>query len=240
MTHRHRARTSDNERARRRPQTLTAPAHGISGDAAGLARLASADSAVRAQVVIHLQQTAGNAAIQRLAADQVMIQRDWWESTKEFLGLETDEEKVLSELNDGLERAKKVCEAGALVASDPAAAKRLEAAAGHFESVSSAIGTGLKIKGVARDVTRFVGAIEKLEKIPPEKMQGSEEAAKAFGQLFSSAGKLGGLLPEGPWSAYFKLLEEMSDFFVNMQRKIDPEKRWKDRFEQVEGFAPSR
>ncbi len=200
--------------------------------------LSRGDDGSRGRIAALLQQTQGNAAIQRLAADQQMIQRDWWESTKEFFGAETDEEKLLAELNDGLERAQKLCERSAIVVSDPEAAKRLETAGEHFGKITGAIGTGLSLKGTARDIANFIDAIKTLEKIKPEDMQGNKDAAKAFGKLFSSAGNLGKKLPEGPWSFYFEFLSNVGDFFVNMQVALDPLQRpsGRDQWKQIEGF----
>jgi hypothetical protein len=63
---------------------------------------------------------------------------------------------------------------------------------------------------------------------------GSVTAAKAFGQLFVGAGRLAESLPP-PANSYGQFLKSAGDFFVNMQRKLDPELRPTSR-QQLENF----
>jgi hypothetical protein len=52
-------------------------------------------------------------------------------------------------------------------------------------------------------------------------------AAQAADSLFSAAGRLGSLLPPGPWKAYFEFLKgfEANHFFEHMQKALT---KWQD------------
>ncbi len=157
----------------------------------------------------------------------------WWQKIKQFVGAEpADEEKLLSDLNTGLKRSQKLCEMGSIFESNPEAAARLKQAGEKFGSISNVLGKGLSLRGTARDIVRFIDAIETLEGLDIQK--DPEKAAMAFDKLFASAGKLGKRLPAGPWSGYFEWLANFENFFTNMRRKINPEERWKRQFEEIE------
>lgn len=156
----------------------------------------------------------------------------WWQKLKQFLSAEPDEEKLLKDFNNGLKRSQKLCEIGSIIESDPKAAERLKQAGEKFGSVTKVLGTGLSIRSAARDIVHFIDAIATLEEL--DIRQDPEKAAKAFGKLFASAGRLGKRLPAGPWSAYFDWLAESENFFTNMRSKIDPSERWKRQFEEME------
>lgn len=201
----------------------------------GTKDLSFASRTTETRALLRLQRFAGNQAVtnfMRIANIQRDTPPSLWDRAKAVLRMETEEEKILSQLKTGLARAKRLCEIGA-VASSGEAAENLSAAAKHFGDITGTLGKGLKARRIARHVINFVDAIEDLDKITPERMQGSGEAARAFGELFASAGRLGQELPSGPYTGYFKLLAEMSGFFSAMQEKVDPGRRWKRQLDEA-------
>jgi len=158
--------------------------------------------------------------------------KSWWQRFKEWIGVEPDEEKLLQDLNKGLQRSQRLCEIASMVTDDPEAAKRLSSASEKLGSISKSLSKALSVRSAARDIVKFVDAVEELNRIDVGKEP--EKAAAAFGKLFSSVGSLGKRLPEGPWTAYFDWLAASADFFTNMQRKLRPELRWKRQFEEIE------
>lgn len=157
----------------------------------------------------------------------------WWQGIKEFFrrGPKTEEE-ALKQLNEGLERAQKVCELGSIFISDPKVVERLKQAVEILGSITKVIGTALNLVSVAKDIVEFIDAIEMLEKLDIRKDQ--EKAAMAFGQLFASLGKLCGRLG-GPLSGYCEWLANAKDFFLKMYPKVNVEEITKRRYEQMGG-----
>jgi hypothetical protein len=188
------------------------------------------------RAVLRAVQRSQTAPTRATGQGAVAVQRGWaknmWESAKEMVGAETDTEKALEDLKEGLEKAERLCKTGAVMTSDFQAAKRLEEAGEQFGKIGGTLETGLNVAGTVRDVIKFVAAVEEVEGL--DIRAEPDKAARAYGRLFAAAGNLGKRLPDGPWSAYFELLGHMEDFFVNMRNKIDPSIRWKSRFDPIE------
>lgn len=71
--------------------------------------------------------------------------------------------------------------------------------------------------------------------------QNREQAADDFGAMVSGFGKLGEALPDGPWSAYFKLMQNVSGEWLrtvgaNYSAPQGSEEQWA-QVEGMEGFA---
>ncbi len=151
----------------------------------------------------------------------------FWEEVKEFFGAETDEEKVLVELKNALEKSSKLCETAAVVVSDREKTQKLSSVSENLKGAANKIDKGLEIRGAVRDIVKFIDAVEELKKVDVGKEP--SKAAEAFGNLFSCAGKLGKRLPKGPWTGYFEFISNMKDFFSNVERGLIPEQRERER-----------
>ncbi|MFN8375275.1 MAG: hypothetical protein U0694_20660 [Anaerolineae bacterium] len=141
---------------------------------------------------------------------------------KKKLGVTENEAQLAKDLAESLEKAKKICEKGAGIIPDEAAKTRLSQAAGMFGDVAEKLDTVVKYREYASEIVDFVDAVNRVNKVDIEK--NPMEAADAFGALFASTGKLGKHM-EGPWSAYFELLEQSRHFFSNVERGLIPSER---------------
>jgi hypothetical protein len=144
-----------------------------------------------------------------------------WERTKDKVGLSTDNEKVLEEFQGALEKSQKLCEYGSMLAQDDDAKERLSQAAEKFGGVAGTIETTLDITGKIGEILAFVDAVNAVADVDIEREP--HKAAQAFGNLFATAGTVGQMLPDGPWTAYFEWMAEAGDFFTNMVNKIVPQ-----------------
>lgn len=144
----------------------------------------------------------------------------------------------LSDLKDYLEKGEQYTSNAATMAYfvdlDPKSVQKMTTAADTLGKVRKTVSTTQGVCMDARAIVQIHEAI-KLLNDPAINRPGSEAAARAYGQLFAGAGRFAAKLPP-PANAYAAILEGCGDFFVNMQRKLDPEKRWKKQFEQIEGW----
>jgi hypothetical protein len=94
-----------------------------------------------------------------------------------------------------------------------------------------------KVQGICLDI-KAVNQIHAAIKVLSQDgiiERDSDAAALAFGKLFVGFGRLAHHLPP-PVNAYAQILEGCGDFFYNMNQKLDPSKRWKKQFSEIEGF----
>jgi hypothetical protein len=142
-----------------------------------------------------------------------------------------DSLKVAKYVDDGLRAAQGTLNllAGDIPTSENR--KKLKEVAEGFGDAADKLGKAKKTVDwindkiqLYEDTTALVRAIQVLRK----KETTAEEAAVAFDALFAAAGRLGGKLPDGPWSAYFEFLaafESQGGFFANMIKKFMPANR---------------
>lgn len=191
----------------------------------------------RQRLARQLGQVGGNRALQRLVggAPQVVQRGLLDDFINWFRGLfASDPQTVVSNLDSALEHAHSVVEAAASATVDPTNRRRLEQVAERLEGlqrVTGGIVTALETVDTIEKVEEFV---EALNDLPSDISSDPARAADAFGRLFASAGELGGLLPEGPWTPYFTWLSGARDFFTNMLNALDPARRWRRQFEEIE------
>jgi hypothetical protein len=144
-----------------------------------------------------------------------------WERTKDTVGLDAVNNQVLAEFQNALEKSQRLCEYGAMLTQDDAAEEWLTQAAEKFSSVAGTIETTLDITGNMGEILAFVDAVDAVADVDVEREP--HKAAEAFGNLFELAGKVGQVLPDGAWTAYFAWLAEAGDFFACMVNKIVPQ-----------------
>lgn len=185
--------------------------------------------------VLSLQRLIGNQATQQMLVQNGSIQRSeseeqetessgrfstGWERFKDKIGFGADNEKVLKEFKGSLDKAKKYCEYGSYALPDGEIKDAVKQAAEQFGGVSGNINELLEISETVGDVLAFIDAVEAVAEVDIEK--NPDQAAVAFGKLFGTAGKLGEMLPEGPWTAYFQFIGKMETFFTDVMRGINP------------------
>jgi hypothetical protein len=132
------------------------------------------------------------------------------------------EEQLLEQLQGAVLRAQQVCEGASVVVSDEEMAGTLQRAAQGFGTVGGALGQGLSLRGRAREVARFADAVRVVAEV--DVANDPRAAARAFDELFRSAGELGKRLPP-PVDGYFELLASIGSFFENMQVLFGPSTR---------------
>lgn len=191
--------------------------------------------------LIELQRTAGNAAVSSMVesfrGDAVTVQRwsvrEMLAGAKEKLFGDESTEKKVEKAEEAVERAQTALSAAQAVIKNPEVKERLSKGGEYLEQVAKPMGTYLKIS----KIVRFAEAVKEFQKSDPS--DDSEEFARAAGKLFATAGEVGGLLPEGPWSPYFQFLTNFGDFFLNMRKALDPSIRWKRQFEEIDAAERS-
>jgi hypothetical protein len=196
---------------------------------------------LRQRMAQRIGKIAGNRSLQRLTAvDQpAPVQRGLWDDfVTWFSGLfSTDPQDVIENMDSGLEHAHTVATAVAETTTDPALRRRWEQLAERLDGLKSVTGGIVDVIEAAETINHIEDFVEALNDIPDNISDDPDAAADAFGRLFASAGELGGLLPEGPWSPYFTWLAESRDFFTNMRHALDPGLRWRREFEEIEREA---
>jgi hypothetical protein len=187
----------------------------------------------RQNALTMLGQTVGNRSLQRMinntSEPQTAIQRstvqrgilDW---IKKKIG--NDPEGAVRSMNKNLDRASKILDgAASTVPDNPDLRKkiiRVKEGVDNLKSTTSGVVKVLDARDKIRKVWAFASAIES---IPDDVASNPEQAAKAFGKVFSTAGDLGEMLPEGPWTPYFKFLQGAENFFSDMLYGLDPKKK---------------
>ncbi|MER3404465.1 MAG: hypothetical protein C4345_10865 [Chloroflexota bacterium] len=182
----------------------------------------------RVRIVHELQRVHGNAVVQREILDWL---RNLWRG---LTGTPGDQERVEGFVAK-LRQASHLCSLAAQVFMHPAHQSRLRTAAERFSRIVDLVSRGLELRGAAQDVTAFIDAVNALQ--PIDLRHDQDRAARAFGQLFAAAGRLGQRLREGPWTPYFQFLGGMEEFFTHMRAALDPSVRWRRQFEELEREA---
>ena len=128
----------------------------------------------------------------------------------------------LDDIKDYLKRGEQVAWAAALMEKGEKATK-LQTASEHLGKVHQGLDL---VKNLCLDVKAIEQIHEAIKVLndPNSMKPGSDEAAKAFGQLFVGAGRFASKAGP-PVSAYAQILENAGDFFVNMLRGLDPMKK---------------
>ncbi len=161
---------------------------------------------------------------------------DFWSRVKKVTGqcaanTELDDLKAIVQTANG--RIDKVLLGGKLVQSDSRIFEKL----GKANEALGKVGEALNI---AQDICLDLGAVGRIHdavKILNADngnviYNDSEKAAQAFGDLFVGFGRLCRHLPTvGKDVGQF--LEGAGDFFVNMNRKINPGLRWKNKWNEI-------
>lgn len=185
-----------------------------------------------------LGQTVGNRSLQRMVSDprsaslatsqQHVVQRGILDWIKKKIG--SDPEGAVRSMDTNLGRASKILE---LAATSPSGSPelrqklaRVKDGVDNLKSTTSGVVKVLDARDKVRKVWAFASAIES---IPDDVAADPEKAAQAFGKVFSTAGELGEMLPAGPWTPYFRFLQNFGDFFSNMLYGLDPKKKPSNR-----------
>lgn len=188
----------------------------------------------RQSALNHLGQTVGNRALQRMVIDpshsskaaiqRSVVQRDVWEWVKGKLG--SDPEGAVRKMNSSLKRASMILDiVTSSTVGDPALRKKLLAlkdGVDNLKTVTSGVVQVLDARDKIGKVWAFALAVES---IPDDIAANPEQAARAFGEVFKTAGELGEMLPPGPWTPYFKFLQGAENFFSNMEYGFNPKTR---------------
>lgn len=143
----------------------------------------------------------------------------------------------LESLRSGLEYAKNCLAIAEQVAQFRQRHGALERLRRSREAVDAILRVLDRIE-IFRDVDSVRAAIQELRRIGDVR-NNPEGAARAFGLLLSSLGRLSSRLPF-PANAYSGFLSESSEFFSNMLSALDPARRWgrrEDWREAIEGGA---
>jgi hypothetical protein len=94
-----------------------------------------------------------------------------------------------------------------------------------------------KIHNVIDQIEQFQSAIDQINNAGCNTMA----LAGGFDNLFQAAGKLGGAFNPFPAlaPAFTILAQDQGTFFTPVSRNLDPETRWADQFEYVDGYIPN-
>ena len=130
---------------------------------------------------------------------------------------------LLDNLEKGEDYTNKAYWFFAISTNDQKSAEIFNKASDNIGKIKSGISS---VRNVCIDVNAFAQISEALEKLTDlgVNVQGSEEAALAYGQLFEGVGHFASKLP-APFNAYGKILKECGILFLGVQRGVDPEKR---------------
>ncbi len=94
-----------------------------------------------------------------------------------------------------------------------------------------------KIHSVIDEIEQFQSAIDQINNAGCNTMA----LAGGFDNLFQAAGKLGGAFSPFPAlsPAFTILAQDQGTFFTPVSGELDPEIRWADQFQYVEGYIPN-
>ncbi len=93
-----------------------------------------------------------------------------------------------------------------------------------------------KLHSVLDDIKQFQSAIDQINNAGCNTMA----LAGGFDNLFAAAGKLGNAFNPFPALApAFNILSQDQNFFTAVSGNLDPETRWADQFQNVEGYIPN-
>jgi hypothetical protein len=172
-------------------------------------------------------------------SDVKNLMDDLWYKVKTTAGYCASNPNI-KDLKDYLEKGEQYANnahiAFIVSGADGKAITNLKTAAEHIGKVKNGIDG---IRNLCIDVNAFSqisNAIDVLNKVGIN-AQGSEEAALAYGELFVGVGHFASKLPP-PVNSYAQILENCGSFFHDMQKAIDPDKRWKNIFKDVDGYVP--
>ena len=121
---------------------------------------------------------------------------------------------------------------------DPSIAGKLKDAAESIgrirKGVSKVKGTCLDVKAVG-EIGDAVAILNVWVEQPNGGKVSTQEAAQAFDQLFHGTARFASKLPP-PFNAYADVLETIgiSGFFSGMEKKLNPESRWKRQFDEID------
>ncbi len=161
---------------------------------------------------------------------------DFWGNLKKITGqcaANTELEDLKTAVQTANDRVEKVLMGGSLLQSDSRVFEKLSKANEKLKTVGEVLE---KVENVCLDL-RAVSRIHDAVKVLDAEngmviYHDSEKAAQAFGDLFVGFGRLCRHLPS-PAKEWGQFLESAGDFFVNMNRKINPDLRWKDKWQQI-------
>jgi hypothetical protein len=93
-----------------------------------------------------------------------------------------------------------------------------------------------KIHSVLSQIEQFQSAIDQINNAGCDSMA----EAGGFDNLFRTAGQLGGSLSSVPGlGPVFTLLSNDENFFQAVEGNLNPEQRWADQFQYVDGYIPN-
>lgn len=172
----------------------------------------------------------------------LVVQRDAWDAIGEWWNglFSSDPKDVVRNLDSGLERVSQILDAAASTTIDPQKRSQLEKLGKPIRGLLGITSKIVQVLDTAEKIEAVEKIIDALNDIPEDISSDPEKAADAFGRLFAAAGKLGELLPPGPWSEYFTLLSNARDFFSNMLVKTNVDFRWRDKFKHIEDQKANR
>ena len=172
----------------------------------------------------------GDFAVQGTASGG--IQGGWFDDVIQWIaeripGTEAHTQRRAQELHESLESAHQLLQATEGIVSDSGARGRLRQASSALERVNEPIGRYLDIRENMSDVMDVIEAMDDWSEV--DAMEDPEGYAQAAGRALAAIGNLGeSLSPEGaPYAAYFTLLSEMEDFFVEMYHLMEPGERFR-------------
>jgi len=129
------------------------------------------------------------------------------------------------------------------VQSGSSVAQGLSSTQSALNTISSLLGqyvaAGQKcdqIHSVIDDITTFQSAIDQINNAGCD----SNALAGGFDNLFRTAGEIGNQFSPLPaLSPAFTILSQDQNFFTTVSGNLNPEQRWADQFQSVEGYIPT-
>lgn len=161
---------------------------------------------------------------------------DLWAKLKKITGqcaANTELENLKTIVETANNRIDKVLIGGSFLQSDSRVFEKLSRANEKLKIVGDVLE---KVENVCLDLRAVSRIHEAIKVLDAENgsviYKDPEKAARAFGDLFVGFGRLCRHLPS-PAKEWGKFLEGTGDFFVNMNRQINPDLRWKDKWKQI-------
>ena len=153
---------------------------------------------------------------------------------------ETEEIKQYSQISN---RAVTIIHAVASKTTNAAVKSGLADAQGALNKISRTLGEAVdagdecdKINGIMNKIMAFEGAIDQINNAGCDSMS----LAGGFDNLFRTAGQLGNSFNPFPELApAFTILSNDQNFFTVVSGELNPEVRWADQFQQVDGYIPN-
>jgi hypothetical protein len=126
---------------------------------------------------------------------------------------------------------------------NPQATKVLQSAESSLNDISRVLGNLIdagddcdKIHSLIDQITEFQGAIDQINNAGCD----SSEEAAGFDNLFRTAGQLAGPFNKLPGlGPVFQLLGSDENLVQQIEANLNPEQRWADQFQYVDGYIPT-